>query len=117
MNGVKIVLLLVFITLLSMNTVFSAQEVSIDIGKALFSDPKLGASGKTCNTCHIGGKGLELSGDKADLTNIINGCITIPLKGAALDAQSAEMQSLILYIKSIGLKAPAAKKKEPPTGC
>jgi len=116
MKSMKIVFLPVIIMVTGMSLAFAAQEGSVGNGKALFNDPKLGASGKTCNTCHVDGKGLEKSGSKADLTNIINGCITNPLKGTALDAKSVEMQSLVLYIKSLGVKTPAAKKKAP-VGC
>jgi len=116
MKGMKIIIVLVFITVMGMSIALAAQEASVDTGKALFNDPKLGTSGKTCNTCHVNGKGLEKAGNRADLTNTINGCITMPLKGTALDAKSIEMQSLALYIKSIGDKTPAAKKKAP-VGC
>ena len=116
MKGMKIVLLLVFVTVMGMSIALAAHEASVANGKALFNDPKLGTSGKTCNTCHADGKGLEKSGNKADLIKIINGCITNPLKGTALDANSVEMQSLVLYVKSIGEKTPAAKKKAP-VGC
>ena len=84
---------------------FAAQQgASVEKGKALFNDPKLGTTGKSCNSCHPAGKGLEKSGSRPDLTDVINGCITIPLKGKAIDAKSAEMESLVLYIKSLGTK-------------
>ena len=114
MKGVKIVLLLVLITVMGVGVALAAQhEASVDKGKALFNDSKLGTSGKTCNACHADGKGMEKAGAKADLVDTINMCITKPLKGKALDAKSAEMQSLVLYIKSIGEKKPAAKPAKP----
>ncbi len=77
---------------------------SIEQGKKLFHNPGLGTTGKSCNSCHPGGRGLEQSGARRNLTDIINGCITIPLKGKALDPKSVEMESLVLYIKSLGAK-------------
>ncbi len=100
----KIAFLLV-LTVLVAGISFAAQKgASVEKGKALFNDSKLGTTGKSCNSCHPDGKGLEKSGSRADLTDVINGCITTPLKGKALDTQSAEMESLVLYIKSLGAK-------------
>jgi len=92
------------------------SNASIEQGKALFNDPKLGTNGKTCSTCHAGGKGLEQAGAKSELAETINMCITNPLKGKALEVTSLEMQSLVLYIKSLGEKKPAGTKKAP-VGC
>ncbi|HEY6012338.1 MAG TPA: hypothetical protein VIX18_12820 [Nitrospirota bacterium] len=92
------------------------HEASVDMGKALFKDAKLGTSGKTCDSCHTDGKGIENAGAKGDLEKTINACVTTPLKGTALDAKSVEMQSLVLYIKSLGEKKPAPAKK-PAVGC
>ncbi len=97
--------LLILAVLVAGGTAFAGQQgASVEKGKALFNDPKLGTTGKSCNSCHPGGKGLEKSGLRPDLTDVINGCITIPLKGKSLDAKSAEMESLVLYIKSLGSK-------------
>jgi cytochrome c peroxidase len=103
--------------ILSGSTVFAMQhEATTDKGKALFNDPKLGTSGKTCNDCHKDGTGLERAGDQKDLDKIVNNCITAGLKGKALKPKSVEMQSLLLYLKSLGAeKKPAAKKA--PVGC
>ena len=105
MKGVKIVVLMVLVVMLGIGIAFALQqEASAAKGKALFNDPKLGATGKTCNTCHPDGKGLEKTGAKNNLEKTLNACITTPLKGKALDVKSVEMQSLVLYIKSLGLK-------------
>ena len=82
----------------------AAQNASIERGRSLFSDPKLGTSGKTCSTCHHGGKGLAKAAMNAELESTINACIAGPLKGKALDRDSADMQSLVLYLKSLGGK-------------
>jgi cytochrome c peroxidase len=91
------------------------HEASVDKGRALFNDVKLGTTGKSCNDCHPDGKGLDKAGAKSALEKIINGCITKSIKGKALDPTSMEMQSMVLYIKSVGEKKPAAKK--PAVGC
>ncbi len=116
MNSLKIGLFLLILLAVGTLLVFAAQtEASIEKGKVLFNDPKLGTSGKTCNTCHAGGKGLEMAGTQSNLDSTVNACITTPLRGTALDVKSVEMQSLLLYIKSLGEKKPTAKK--PAMGC
>ena len=114
MRGVKASVFIIFSALLGAGIAFGVQqEASVEKGKALFSDPKLGTTGKSCNDCHPGGKGADKGAAKPDLEDILNGCITQGLKGKALDVKSVEMQSLILYIKSLGGK-PGAK---PHMGC
>ena len=92
-------------------------------GKALFNDPKLagGTAGKSCNSCHPDGKGLENAGMKKEfnlagkkqegLKEAINTCIENALKGKAIDKKSQEMKDLATYIKSLGNKTTAAKEK------
>ncbi|MGO9613488.1 MAG: hypothetical protein ACLPX5_10685 [Dissulfurispiraceae bacterium] len=60
----KIVLLALVAFGLIASFCFAAGDV--EKGKALFNDPKLGGgtSGKSCNTCHPVGKGLEGVGEK-----------------------------------------------------
>jgi hypothetical protein len=117
MRSVKVVLLIVLAVLFVVSIAVAMQhEASVDKGKAVFNDPKLGTTGKSCNTCHPDGKGLEKAGAKSDLENMLNGCITKGLKGKALDVKSVEMQSLVLYVKSFSAKKPAAAKK-PAIGC
>jgi hypothetical protein len=75
-------------------------QSSIERGKILFNDPKLGGStnDKSCNSCHPGGKGLE----KADVTpDTVNLCIKKPLAGKPLDNDSQEMKDIIAYIQSL----------------
>lgn len=108
-----LVVFIVLATVVGVNIVFAVEGASIEKGKALFNDPKLGTTGKSCNTCHPDGKNIQKAGTKSDLDQIVNGCITHSIHGKALDPKSIEMQSLILYIKSL---QPAAKTK-PPVGC
>ena len=123
MNLLKITLL----SLIAVGLVFSFAFATGDMakGKALFNDPKLagGTAGKSCNSCHPDGKGLENAGIKKKEFNLagkkqtglkeaINTCIENALKGKALDRKSQEMKDLAAYIKSFEKKTPAAKAKE-----
>lgn len=78
------------------------SEASVELGKQLFNDPALGGStnGKSCNSCHADGKGLEKAGTSANLAGTINMCIEKALKGQGLDTQSKEMEALEMYIKT-----------------
>ncbi|HUL00186.1 MAG TPA: cytochrome C [Nitrospirota bacterium] len=105
MKGLTIAAMIVVFALLGAVMVYAAQNgPSVAAGKVLFNDPKLGTSGKACGTCHPNGSGLEKAGAISDLPKMVNNCISKPLKGKPLDVKSSEMQSLVLYIKSIGAK-------------
>ena len=117
MEGVKTVVLVLFTVLLGTSMAIAMQhEASVAKGKALFNDPNLGTTGKSCNDCHPGGKGAEKAAARNDIERIVNGCITHSIKGKALDVKSVEMQSIVLYIKSLG-ENPAAAPKKAPVGC
>lgn len=75
-----------------------------DQGKLLFENVKLGTNGKSCATCHPGGRKLEWAATFPDdkLVDITNTCITKSLKGKPLAVDSAEMKSLVRYIKTFG---------------
>jgi cytochrome c peroxidase len=103
--------------MMMVSVVFAMQhEATVEKGKALFNDTKLGANGKSCNDCHKDGTGLEKAGLKNDLESTLNTCITKGLNGKALKNKSVEMQSLVLYIKSLGTEKKPAMKKAP-VGC
>ncbi len=108
-------LLIVLTLAVGAGIVFAAEGASIEKGKSLFNDPKLGTTGKSCNTCHPEGKNIQKAAARIDLVQIVNGCITNSIRGKALDPQSVEMQSLILYIKSLGIQGAGATK--PAVGC
>jgi len=121
MKIVKVILL----SLIAVGLVFSFAFAAGDVakGKALFNDQKFagGTAGKSCNSCHPDGKGLEKSGIKKEfnlggmkqtsLKEAVNTCITMALKGKALDPKSQEMKDMVAYIKSLEKKTPAAKTK------
>jgi len=118
MKAHKLVVLVVLVIVLGSGFVFAgSHEATIDKGKALFNDPKLGTAGKSCNTCHNDGKGMEKAAAKKDLEIMINSCITGALKGKALDVKSADMQSLVLYLKSFAADKKPAAVKPSHTGC
>ena len=116
----KTVVLILFTAFLGAGIVFAAQpEASREKGKALFNDPALGSTGKSCNDCHPNGKGAEKAAVKSDedIVRIVNACITQSIKGKALEPNSAEMRSLVLYIKSFGGDGKPAAPKKVPVGC
>jgi cytochrome c5 len=124
MKSLKIVAL-VAIAMLLASAVLAMHHTPEDRGKTLFNDTKLGGgtAGKSCNTCHPDGKGLEGVGSKTmwknpggefkSLEEAVNVCITLANKGTALDVKSEQMKDLVSYLKSIkpaGAAAPAKKK-------
>lgn len=110
MKSVKVTVLLIIALGLVASGAFAGD---VEKGKALFSDPKLGMSGKSCSDCHAGGAKLEKAAGKDDtgLAETVNKCIEQGINGKALDVNSDDMKSLVAYIKSVAGKAGAAKKK------
>ncbi len=80
----------------------AADQPSAARGKELFESTQLGASGNSCAGCHPGGKKLEAAAgyDEEQLVEIINQCITRPLKGKALDPAAPDMKSLVMYLRT-----------------
>jgi len=119
MRIIRMILMSLLVVGLTASFGFAAGNA--EKGKAMFNDPKLGTNGSTCNSCHPAGKGLEKSGEQGkkewrtpggvqkSLEDAINMCITMALKGKALDKKSQGMQDLVAYIKSLGGKAPMKK--------
>jgi cytochrome c len=106
------------ITLLSLMAVslifsFAIAAGNVEKGKALFNDTKFagGTAGKSCNSCHPDGKGLEKAADKKEfgimgkkqmgLEEAVNFCIENALKGKAIDPKSEQMKDIVAYIKSL----------------
>lgn len=113
MKALKIALLSILAIGLSLSFAFAAGDAAK--GKVLFTNTTLGngTAGKSCNSCHPDGKGLEKAGDRKDLPKVINSCIENALKGKVIDPNSAEMVSLIAYIKSLkGKRAEAEVLKK-----
>lgn len=95
------------------SSVIGAEAPSLEKGKLLFNNEKLGTSGKSCATCHMDVNKIASAAayDEDELVNIINQCIVGPLKGIKLDSRSAEMKSLVLYLKSLKTKSVAGTGK------
>jgi len=77
-------------------------------GKILFQRVGLGGgtTGKSCNACHLDGKGLSsdlfqrkkftiMGMDKHNLAEVVNVCVEKSLGGVALDPQGDEMADLL----------------------
>jgi cytochrome c len=104
---------------------------NIEKGMTLFNDTKFAGatSGKSCNSCHPDGKGLEKAEDKKEfnimgkkqssLEEAVNFCIEMAIKGKAIDTKSDQMMDIVAYIKSLKGKMiekemPMKGKKQPP---
>ncbi len=95
---------------------YGAMAGSIEKGKALFNDTMFGngTAVKSCNSCHLGGKGLEMAGEKKEfnimgkkqnsLEEAVNFCIEMALKGTAIDPDGKDMMNIVAYIKSLQSK-------------
>ncbi len=125
MKGMKVIVLAVLAVVFFTAAVMATEGV--ERGKEVFNDPKLGTSGKSCASCHPDGKGMAaavakskwtLSGKEfTSLDDVINACVTGPLKGTALAKDSAEMRFLKMYMESLGGGAKQEKKEEVQFGC
>lgn len=82
---------------------FANEKPSVEMGMRLFNSPSLGGvtSTKSCASCHPAGAGLENAWKNPDLAMQVNTCIAGPLKGLKRNVNSVEMQSLIMYIRSL----------------
>lgn len=98
----KKVVLILLVLVVTATTGYTGELPSKDQGKMIFESTGLGSNGKSCATCHPGGKKLEWAATFEDerLVDIVNRCIVSALKGKALDENSTEMKSLILYMKT-----------------
>lgn len=133
MKTLKIVLLSLVALGLTFSFAYAKMHLPEERGKTFFNDTKFGGgtAGKSCNSCHPGGKGLEKAGEKKEfsimgkkqkgLEEAVNFCIEKALKGKAIDPKSEQMKDIVAYIKSLkGVKmdkepmkkeAPKKKKK------
>jgi len=114
MKHILLAVLILSGTFLSTSAAAAEKGVSAERGKLLFNNPKLGTIGSSCNTCHGDGRGLESTFTKKqwlidgkafdNLEAAVNSCITMGLKGKPLNVKSDDMQSIIFYIKSLGIE-------------
>ena len=108
-RGVLICLVLSF----AASTAYSGD---VKKGEAIFNDSSLGTNGKSCNSCHPDGKGIEASkktfkilGTKQEsIEGAVNFCIEMALSGKALEKDSEKMNDLVSYLNTVKGK----KKRE-----
>jgi cytochrome c len=107
---------------------------SIDRGKTLFNDPKLGATGKSCNDCHVAGGTRDGTMGKIEikafrhlavmyprffmmtnrvmtLDQMVNWCIVTPMKGTALSWDDQRLADLVAYAVSVKPEKEATTEK------
>jgi len=88
---------------LATGIVQAAGKSSVELGKEMYNDPKLGGSTNesSCNSCHAGGKGLKNAAEKKKFTKLINTCLVGQMEGEKMDGRKVSMRSLKMYIKSL----------------
>ena len=102
----KLLMAALFVTALSAGTAHSGD---IGNGKALFNDVNLGTNGKSCNTCHSGGKDIDgskntfkiLGSEQEGIEDAANFCIEMALNGKPLEKGSAKMSALASYLRTL----------------
>lgn len=121
----KLRLVILALSTLAMTFGIACAAGDIAKGKALFNDPQLGGgtAGKSCNSCHLNGKGLEKAAAKKEfdimgkkqnsLEDAVNLCIEMALKGKAIDPKGTDMADITAYIKSLGEGAAQANQSAP----
>lgn len=105
--------LFMFCLTLFLTVSFAYAGGDVQKGKELFKDAKFagGTTGKSCNSCHPAGKGLENAGSKKEwrmmgkrfssIEAVINYDIEKALHGKAIDPKSEDMANIVAYIKSL----------------
>ncbi len=98
MNKSIIVIVILLMTALHAHAIDSP---SLSLGKTLFESTELGTKGRSCNRCHIQGKGLSMVGDFNDteLKDIINACLRDALGAKMISVESQEMNALVGYVR------------------
>jgi len=125
MRSIRIIAAVIVVLFAASSLVIAKHHTPEERGKTLFNDVKLGGgtAGRSCNTCHPNGKGLLGVGDKKGwktpggefmtLEEAVNICITMALKGKALDVKSEQMKDIVSYLKSLKAAGTAAPAKQP----
>ncbi len=80
---------------------YANEAPSLSLGKTLFESTELGTTGKSCQSCHPQGQGLDKIGDFNDeeLKDIINACLRDALGGKTISLESQEMEALHAYVR------------------
>jgi len=110
----KMIVATVYILIIFTGAVL-CQAGGVEMGKRLFESPVLmeGTSGKSCNTCHEGGKNLSsdlfsndkkfliMGMEKNSLAEVINVCIEKAIVGTAFKPNGERMAQIIEYMKTL----------------
>ncbi len=116
-------MVLVFISAIIAVTVAVAFAAgNIEKGKVLFNDTSLGTNGKSCNTCHPDGSGINgqkgsfkiMNNKLSTVEDAVNFCVKNALRGKPLPKDSQKMKDIVSYIKILDGKK---KKRKIIKGC
>ena len=96
-------LLLTLILIVCATSVVAIEVSTSALGEKLFSDSSLGTTGNSCASCHPDGKKLEESKayDDEMLKEMVNFCIRDAMKGEMIALDSLEIESILLYLRSL----------------
>ena len=109
MKKENVIVTIIVLCLFAVSFMLTGKEKATAAGgKTLFNSSVMGQNGKTCATCHPGGKGLESVAIKTEwnaggtafptIEGAINACVKGALKGPSLKEDSLETQSLASYL-------------------
>lgn len=89
------------LSLLISSSGYCIESPSLDLGKTLFEATELGSKGRSCESCHAEGKGLDAIGDFNDteLKDIVNACLRDALGAETISTEAQEMEALVGYIR------------------
>jgi cytochrome c len=112
MRGLRLAVIFGVITLF-VTSLLAFPSGDVKKGEALFHDQTFAGSttGKSCNSCHINGKGLHGAGIEKEcrimgkyyktLPEAVNYMIETAIHGKALNPESEEMVDIVAYINSL----------------
>jgi mono/diheme cytochrome c family protein len=87
-------------------TALATEGPTVAMGQTLFESTALGVNGKSCASCHPAGKGLEeiAAYDDPMLKEMINFCVRDALEGKMFAPESQELDSMLLYLRTLPQK-------------
>ena len=96
-------LFLTLVLVVCTTTVVAIDEPTSNLGEKLFNDSSLGTTGNSCATCHPNGNKLEESKAYDDdmLKEMVNFCIRDAMKGEMMALDSLEIESFLIYLRSL----------------
>ena len=99
----RIILFSALILILFVSPALTTEIPTLALGEKLFNASSLGTNGNSCASCHPGGQGLEEidAYDDGMLKEMVNFCIRDALKGRMMDLESTEIESFLLYLRSL----------------